>query len=90
MIFSFSEALKWLKEGRKLFRSGWNGKGMFIFLNPGSNIVVSEGRPLAAHLPIGTAIECLPYLMMKTADGKLVPWLASQTDILAEDWSVVA
>lgn len=77
------------KEGHLIARKGWNDKGMFLFYVPGSKITVTEGRPLARALPVGTEIEYLPHLDMKTADGKVVPWLASQTDLLAEDWEVV-
>lgn len=88
---NFSNALVYLKIGEKLTRTGWNGKGMFIFYNQGSKIKVTEGRPLASSFPIGTECNCLPYIMMKTADKELtiVPWLASQTDILAEDWEIL-
>jgi len=87
-MMDFSEALKCLKVGSKIYRIGWNGKDMFLFLNPGSNVKVSEGRPLSSSFPIGTECNMLPYIMMKTADKELtfVPWLASQSDILAEDW----
>jgi hypothetical protein len=89
-MMDFCYALNALREGKKVERSGWNGKGIFLFLNPGSQITVSVGRPLAAALEIGTACEMLPYIMMKTAAPGvvLVPWLASQTDILADDWSI--
>ncbi len=87
----FQYALKALKEGLKVERTGWNGKAMFIFLNPGSEVTVSEGRPLASAFPVGTPVKCLPYIMMKPVGQELtlVPWLASQTDILAEDWQIV-
>ena len=87
----FQYALTALKEGLKVERSGWNGKGMFLFLNPGSEVTVSEDRPLASVFPVGTSCKMLSYIMMKTADPGLVlvPWLASQTDILADDWSIV-
>lgn len=87
----FGYALNALREGQRVSRPGWNGKGMFIFYNPGSKITVAPGRPLASTFPVGTACEMRPYIMMKTADPGLVlvPWLASQTDILAEDWEIV-
>ena len=89
---NFSEALNAVKAGKRIARSGWNGKGMFLYLNPASDVVVSEGRPMAAGIPVGTPVHCNPYIMMKTADSNttVVPWLASQTDILADDWSVLA
>jgi hypothetical protein len=86
---NFSDALAMLKVGQKICRLGWNGKDMFLFHNPGSEVQVSEGRPLASAFPVGTPCRMAPYVMMKTADGYLVPWLASQTDILAEDWMVI-
>lgn len=86
----FGAALEGLKAGLLMTRSGWNGKGMFLVLVPGSaGLTVEEGRPLAkAGLPIGTAFNYLPHIDMWTAQGDLVPWLASQTDILAVDWQV--
>lgn len=89
--YNFGEALALLKAGRRVAREGWNGKGMFLYLNPASDVVVSEGRPMANGIPVGTPVHCNPYIMMKTADAKttVVPWLASQTDVLAEDWTVV-
>lgn len=88
---NFGQALEALKAGKKVSRIGWNGKGMFLFYNPSSEVKITEGRPLAANFPIGTECKMLPYIMMKTADPGLnfVPWLASQTDILGEDWGVV-
>lgn len=87
----FGEALKQLRAGYRVAREGWNGRGMWLFLNPGSMVKVQDGRPLASAFPVGEDVECLPYIMMKTVGitPKLVPWLASQTDILAEDWFVV-
>lgn len=70
---NFSEALQQLQMDKQLSRAGWNGKGMWIKIQ----------RP-DAHSKM-----TLPYIYMKTADDNLVPWLASQTDILAEDWGKV-
>lgn len=87
----FGSALVCLNNGFKVQRHGWNGKDMFIYLNPASDIIVSEGRPMSAGIPVGTKVHCNAYLMMKTADADatVVPWLASQTDILAEDWYLI-
>jgi hypothetical protein len=86
----FGEALRALKAGYRVFRTGWNGKDMFLFYNPGSKVKITEGRPLAFAFPVGTECEMLPYIMMKVAGNglKFVPWLASQTDMLAEDWDI--
>lgn len=79
---NFSDALNFIKDGVRAERAGWNGKGMWIALVSGNeyNITVWENEG---------ATENLPFIMMKTADDKFVPWLASQTDILAEDWAKV-
>jgi hypothetical protein len=85
---SFSVALNALKRGMKVAREGWNGKGMFIYY-------VSEGR-YPAKMDIAKEIadedglvSYGAYIAMKTAQGNVVPWLASQTDLLSEDWVIV-
>ena len=69
-LISFSQALMRLKNGHRVSRKGWNGKNMHIEL----------------QTPTSDSKMTLPYIFMKTADDNLVPWLASQTDILAIDW----
>lgn len=81
----FSEALKAVKKGARMQRAGWNGKGMFIFLVPGSRFKVSR-PPLLGIYPEGKEIDYQPHIDMKTANGTIVPWLASQSDLMAEDW----
>lgn len=87
---SFGAALELMKtpngvlKGYKVARSGWNGKGMCLMLiHPTANdqysIIEKDG--IAGTLA--------PYIAMKTADNQLVPWLASQTDVIAEDWLIV-
>ena len=85
---SFGLAIEALKAGKKVSRAGWNGKGMFLFLVPGSTFKVSRA-PLLGIYQEGTEINYCPHIDMKTADGKVVPWLASQTDVLADDWVIV-
>jgi hypothetical protein len=87
-MFSFSEALIHLKVGKKVARQGWNGKGMFIFLVNGSTFQVNR-PPLLGIYPEGTTINYHAHVDMKTADGMIVPWLCSQTDMLADDWNIV-
>jgi hypothetical protein len=77
-----------LKAGYRARRVGWNGKGMFIFLVPGSTFKVNRA-PLLGIYPEGTEINYLPHVDMRTADGSVVPWLASQSDILAVDWEIM-
>lgn len=86
---SFGDAIVMLKAGKKVARTGWNGKGMFLFLVAGSRFQVNR-PPLLGIYELGTVIDYCPHIDMRTADGKIVPWLASQTDVLAEDWTVVA
>jgi hypothetical protein len=85
---NFGQALEALKQGSKVARAGWNGKGMFIFLVPGSTFKVNRA-PLLGIYPEGTEIKYHAHIDMKTATGEIVPWLASQTDVLAEDWTIV-
>ena len=84
----FGQALDLLKNGTLVARTGWNGKGAFLYLVPGSTFTVNR-PPLLGIYPEGTGISYLPHIDMKTADGSCVPWPASQTDILADDWTEV-
>ena len=61
---------------------------MFIFLVQGSEFIVNR-PPLLGIYPEGTKIKYHAHVDMRTADGQVVPWLCSQTDMLAEDWEVV-
>lgn len=81
---SFSEALRLLKNGKKVARKGWNGKGMFLLHVPSEKWGIID--KIGLGIPKG---NLLSWIGMKTADNKFVPWLASQSDILAEDWIVV-
>jgi hypothetical protein len=84
----FSWALRQIKDGKRLARSGWNGKGMFVFLVQGSEFKVNR-PPLLGIYEEGTPIKYHAHIDMRTADGQIVPWLASQSDVLAEDWDIV-
>lgn len=81
----FGPALALLKAGRRVAREGWNGKGMFLFLVPGSRFAVNR-PPLLGIYPEGTVIDYHAHIDMRTAQGYVVPWLASQADLLADDW----
>jgi hypothetical protein len=81
----FDEVIKGLKVGRRYERAGWNGKGMFIFLVNGSTFKVNR-EPLLSILGEGTEVQYHAHIDMKTAQGYVVPWLASQADMLADDW----
>ena len=75
------------KEGELIQRAGWNGKEMFLFLVDGSRFEVNRA-PLLGIFPEGTVIDYHAHIDMKTATGEIVPWLASQSDLLADDWQV--
>lgn len=86
---NFSAALESIKLGRKVARSGWNGADMFVYLVPGSLFLVNRA-PLLGIYPEGTEIKYHAHIDMKTAQGYCVPWLASQSDLLSDDWVEVA
>lgn len=90
----FSLAILAIKRGVRVRRVGWNGKDMWLCLSPGGLVDYEKfwaphNRNFAASQPMGRA-QVLPYITMKTADNAIVPWLASQTDLLAEDWEIEA
>lgn len=92
---NFGEAIEALKSGKKVARAGWNGKGMFIYLVGGSIVPFCNLRGNAAKFVnadvTNTDDACInAHIDMKAADGTIVVgWLASQTDMLAEDWEVL-
>lgn len=90
-MLTFSQALIHLKNGIKMQRVGWNGKGMYLFIIGTNTSEIGIGKG-GWHYTNGVNdnMELLPFIAMRTADNKVVPWLASQTDILAEDWQTAA
>ena len=86
--FTFELALAWLKKGERAARKGWNGKGMFLYLVDGSTFQVNRA-PLNKIYPEGTIHSYRAHIDMRTAQGDLVPWVASQSDLLADDWYLV-
>lgn len=92
-MMNFGHALECLKHLKKVARAGWNGKGMWLTLSPGGIVAAEKlwapNNAAFAATQEGDQVEVLPYITMKTADNKIVPWLASQTDLLANDWGVV-
>jgi hypothetical protein len=87
-MMSFSRALELLKAGKCVSRVGWNGRGMYLYLVQGSTFEVNR-PPLNQHLPEGTAVSYRAHIDMKCVDGTFVPWLASQSDLIEEDWTEV-
>lgn len=94
---NFGQALEYLKEGHKVARAGWNGKDMYIYLVSGTKVDYGKLRGEAAkHLkadkPLndGKTVVINSHIDMQAADGSIVVgWLASQADMLAEDWEGV-
>lgn len=91
---NFGEALNELKNGSIVTRTGWNGKGMFLWLKPATVIKEEWCKdPILRQIcqDNGGEVEALGTICMKTADNKvLTGWLASQTDMLSEDWELYA
>lgn len=102
----YGQALAALKAGKLVQRSGWNGKGMFIFMRPADDLPINillgaKSIPKGVkdyferkHQPIinpnDVKVKFTAYLCMKAADDTIVNgWLASQTDMLAEDWQIL-
>jgi hypothetical protein len=86
----FDWAIQQLKAGRKVQRKGWNGKGMFITLQQGSTVdgELMRNAP-AKEFYTGKKCNIAPHIDMKAADDTyVVGWLASQTDMLADDWQI--
>ena len=91
---NFGQAIDALKAGKKVARSGWNGKGMWLILVPGQQQVqLREGTPYAVALATDSC-EILPHIDMWTVNAAgrramLPGWVASQSDMLADDWEIV-
>lgn len=97
---TFGEAIEELKKGKRICRSGWNGKNMYIYLNKGSKarnlnndevcLFIDGINSLLFDIGDNDTVTRYPNINMRSATGATVTgWLASQTDILAEDWMVV-
>lgn len=113
-LITFGQAIEALKEGKRVTREGWNGKGMFIFMRPEDELsvdfIVNKVKSLPQSVkdyyipqfawnipedesgegPKDVKVKFTSYLCMLTADGTIVNgWLASQTDMLSEDWIIL-
>ena len=94
---SFGQALEALKLGNKIQRNGWNGKGMYLWLLPAFSVPASwckEPHLKALAEENGGEIECLGSIRMYTTNAAgrravLTGWLASQTDMLSNDWRII-
>lgn len=88
---NFGLAIEAAKKGAKITRRGWNGKGMWVVYRTGypDGIPCNKNTAEAVGIPEGTLFRVQPYLQMKCVDGSFQMWLASQSDILADDWEIV-
>jgi Protein of unknown function (DUF2829) len=92
----FSHALQNARKGRKISRSGWNGKGMYVVMQKGypDGIPINQNTADAMGLPLGTVCKFQPYLMLvkEQSAGTFVctsGWVPSQEDLLSNDWILV-
>lgn len=85
---NFGQTIEALKEGKKVCRSGWNGKGMFLYYVPAASYPAMT-EIAKAEWGDGALVPYCAYIAMKTVQGDVTPWNASQTDMLAEDWEIV-
>lgn len=86
MNLDFGDAVRALKAGERVARKGWNGKDMFLYYVPANSY---KAQTVAARNYFGDMVPYGAYIAMKTAQGNVVPWLASQTDMLADDWELL-
>lgn len=90
---NFGEAIEALKEGKRVARKGWNGKGMFLYLTQGSEVPYAKLKKETQKALItcpDPVVNINAHIDMFAADGSVViGWLASQTDMLSEDWYLV-
>lgn len=85
---SFQGALAALKDGERVARDGWNGKGMFVYLVPAASYPVQTGAA-KAHFGEGSMVPYNAYFAIKNVDNTVSTWVPSVNDCLAEDWQVV-
>jgi hypothetical protein len=82
----FGQALHFLRNGKRVARAGWNGQNMFLLLVPGSTFKVNRPPLLGIYQEPFRGPHLEELIDMKTAQGYVVPWLASQSDLLTDDW----
>lgn len=89
--FCFWEALRNLKEGKRVTRKGWNGKGLSVVYQKGypHGIPCNKQTAEAWGMNEGDLFKCEPYLQISTVDGSHSMWVPSIRDCLAEDWEVI-
>lgn len=83
---NISTAVSAMRDDKKVARKNWNGKGMYLYIVPGASYLT---KTEIAKEEFGETAPYREYIAMKTVDNEVVPWTASQTDILAEDWEII-
>lgn len=88
---TFEEVFPLIKQGKKGFRLGWNGKGQFVVRQKGYPQGIPSNKQTAEvwGLNEGDLFKCEPYLQMRNAQGSHVMWIPSIGDLFAEDWEVI-
>ena len=82
---SFGQALEAIKAGKRIARTGWNGKGMFVYLVPPASYAVQTGAA-TDYFGAGSMVPYNAYMAIKNADGTVSTWVPSVNDCLADDW----
>lgn len=83
---TLGQAIEAMIAGQRVARAGWNGEGMWLYHVPASSYLAATD---AARASFGDFVPYGAYIAMRTAQGNVVPWLASQTDMLADDWQII-
>lgn len=93
----FGEAIEYARVGMKIAREGWNGRGMYVYMTEGRTIPtdvwvarlpsqeITEAEKERGHIIVGDHLD-----MMSAQGVRIIGWLASQTDMLADDWFVLS
>lgn len=84
-LLNFGDAIKALKDGKAIARTGWNGKGMFIYYVPGGDY---QTQTHIAKKAFGVSVKYNPYLAIKNVNDTVSTWIPSVNDVLAEDWFI--
>lgn len=84
---NFGQALQAMKAGQKMSRSGWNGKGMFVYLVPAASYPVQAGAA-KSHFGEGAMVPYNAYMAIKNVDNTVSTWVPSVNDCLADDWGI--
>lgn len=84
----FGDAIRALKDGKRVAREGWNGKGMFIYYVPANSYPVQTGAA-KSYFGEGSLVPYSAYLAIKNVNETVSTWVPSINDVLAEDWAIV-